>query len=346
MRNIRFLLGGGLVAIACGVAFFFGKNLPSASPQLPPIHNVSLASDQNLSNRDKIGFLSTELDLGEHLWNTDVPFALRFQNPTSDDLSIQSVEANCDCVIFDTDALAGRIVSRNGELTIDGKVNTGRHPGTLRRLVTLTDQAGVAYAAHVTLDVYGTWKLSKDVVDFGTIVLGSPDTPLFVEDTIQFISQEDELIEEPGGDAPWITCVSANREGDVSDLLVRINIGKLSPGVNSTQIGFRTSSSVRPDGMVYVRLKALSALKAAPSTVSLIGRETCKTRVSSLDNSPVNLVRIETDCQELDCHIVNNNELMISVQCKETPHKAYSVTVYDDHDNWISIPVSVYLRKE
>lgn len=346
MKGYRSFLGIVSISAMCCAAYVAGNVRRFPRSESRPVVDRAPATLSDTSELSYVGFHPKEIDLGQHLWGTEVPFELSFQNPDVSDLSVRSVEANCDCVIFETDALAGRIVPGRGDLSIAGTVNTGRHPGVLRRIVMLTDQTEKTYSSHIILETIGTWKVTKDAVDFGTVILGAPSTPSHLEDTFQFISQENELIDELDYDESWLSCVSAHREDGVTDVLVRVNPLKLLPGVNTAQIGFRTNSEVRPDGMVYVRLKALSALRSIPSTVSIIGRESCSARIVALNDAAVKIARVSVSNSDLSCHIIGDCDINISSRCITTPPESYAVTAYDDLGNWVVIPVSIYAPKE
>lgn len=120
--------------------------------------------------------------------------------------------------------------------------------------------------------VRGTWSLEPDLLDFGEVPLGDPNygDP---ERTLTFVSGTDELVGNPEVNVGWLRCFTADRDAETTDILVRVVKEELGPGVSTANIVFRTTSSVRPNTAVYVRVKAVPALVA--TTACALGRTRC-----------------------------------------------------------------------
>jgi len=154
-------------------------------------------------------------------------------------------------------------------------IDTEKHPGAYVRTVTLQAESGQKWVAVVELDVVGTWSLSADRLDFGEFYLGTLGTE-YLEQSFTFASDTDDLLGQPECDARWVQCFVAPRDDGAKEILVRIRVQKLPPGVSTTEILLRTTSDVRPDGVVYVRVNAIPPLVLKPPNVQQAGEDTVR----------------------------------------------------------------------
>jgi len=179
----------GIAVILVGVAYWFGlsrqqQGQPTARPT---------AEQPRMSERAKPGFEPARVDLGSRLWGSTVPVDLAFLNPTSDPITIQKIVSSCDCVVVDRDELSGSVVEPGQVLQMGASIDTGEHPGSFIRTVTLTSDTGQEWRVALALEVVGSWTLSPDRLDFGEVRLGMPGVE-FVEESLTFDSESDELV--------------------------------------------------------------------------------------------------------------------------------------------------------
>jgi hypothetical protein len=319
------------VAVAGAYSVGYWHNRPQA-PQ----------SDANVAvQAGFVGFEPAEINLGTHLWDAVVPFELSFVNRSPATVIIQHVEASCDCVVLEAESLASRAIGPGEILPLAGTIDTEDHPGAYVRTVTLEAESGEKWAAVVELDVVGTWSLSADRLDFGEFYLGTPGIE-YLEQSFRFASDTDDLLGQPKCDAPWVECFVAPRDDAAKEILVRIPVQKLAPGVSTTEILLRTTSDVRPDGAVYVRVNAIPALVLKPPNVFLVGGEARRVRVFDHDGGTVQLVRVESSHEYVSVRVIRPNEIEIQNTTGRRLTETATVRVQDAQGRSVEIRVSAF----
>jgi len=288
-----------------------------------------------------VGFEPSEIDLGTQLWDTPVHFDATFFNLGDGAVGVERVRASCDCIVIDADALAGQGVPPGEVLDISGTLDTGKHPGALLRTITIDGESGQSWTAQLHVNVEGTWSLSADHLEFGTAELGMPHEQL-LERPLTFRSAKDELVGEPECDAPWVTCFPARRDPETTEILVRIAQDQLTPGVNTADVVLRTTSRVRPDVAVHVRVTALQALVARPGSVFLVGLDARDVRVFDRAGRAINLVAAESSHDQLEARIVPPNALRIRNTSGRPLVEPACVKVVEDEGRSLNIRVSTF----
>lgn len=239
-----------------------------------------------------VGFEPDEIDLGRQLWGTHVPVELLFVNDGSSEIAIQSVKSSCDCVVIDAKTLEGEIVVAGESLVIPVTLETGQYPGEKQRTIELHTASEKTFKAKLNVNIIGTWHLTPSSIDLGEIQIGDQESSS-AEGLLTFVSETDHLIGNPEIDVPWLECYSAVRDNVTTDIMVRADKSKLLPGVSTGHVVLHTSSSIRPDVSVYVRVKAISALMATPSTVYLVGDESRVVHVRDRNNAIIRISSYE-----------------------------------------------------
>jgi hypothetical protein len=291
--------------------------------------------------REFVGFEPARIELGTRLWDTVVPFELTFVNQSGAPITIERAEASCDCMVVEADSLAGRPVGPGEVLPLAATIDTEKHPGAYVRTVTLEGESGQRWVAVVEIDVVGTWSLSADRLDFGEFLLGTPGVE-YLEQSLTFSSDTDDLVGQPECDAPWVECFVAPRDDVASEILVRIPVERLLPGVSTTEILLQTTSDVRPDVAVHVRVNAVPALVLRPPNVFLVGDEARRVGVFDHDGGTVELVRVESSDESVSVRVIRPNEIEIQNTTGQRLTEATIVSVEDAQGRRVELRVSVF----
>lgn len=265
---------------------------------------------------------------------------MTFANRATSPVTIRSIASSCDCVLVDADAYEGQTVTEGEALALALTLDAGSYPGSRHRTIEVTATTGEKYVAELFINVYGTWSLTPDSLNLGEVLLGDPGTP-DGEAALTFVSDTDKLVGEPQPDACWVECIVAQRDARQTDILVRAFKDDLPPGVSTAHIVFRTTSSVRPDTAVYVRVKGVPALKATPATVFLTGEEVRRVRITDRDGNPVHIVRAESSADGVQATIVGGGAEIEFSRGRGAPSAAI-VGVSDDLGRSTTVLVSTF----
>ncbi|MFQ5806824.1 MAG: DUF1573 domain-containing protein [Phycisphaerae bacterium] len=323
------VIRGAVLVFVLGGAYFAGRyQVLSSSPDSP-------------TQAGYVGFEPGRVDLGDHLWGTVLPLELTFVNEGLGPVVIESVTSTCDCVVFDEETYHGQSVEPDGLLVLPMRLDTGLYPGLKHRIVKVVGASGGEYTAELFVNVHGTWSLEPDTLDFAEVLLGDPSAP-DAEQTLTFVSETDELVGNPEVNVPWLRCFAAQRDTDTTEILVRVMKDELAPGVSTPNIVFRTTSSVRPDTAVYVRVNAMPALVGTPSNVFLVGGEAKRVRFADRDARPVCLVRAEASSADIRATIVAPDQVEFP-KAREGPLATpVTVRVQDVKGRFTTVVVSVF----
>lgn len=218
-----------------------------------------------------VGFQAAEIQLGDQLWGRSIALQLRFLNDSAQALTIDSVKSCCGCAIVEVASYEGQILAPGEALPVDVVLSTGHNPGQKKRAVHLDLTSGQRHTAAIHLNVYGTWKVTPEVLDLGELPFEQP--PQYVERLVVFESRADELVEVSAPALPWIQCHVAKRAGSRRDILVRILKSELPAGQNSVSVVVRTSNAVKPAGVIFVRARGVHELASVPAPVVIVGAE-------------------------------------------------------------------------
>ncbi|GMU81478.1 MAG: hypothetical protein AMXMBFR47_13490 [Planctomycetota bacterium] len=190
---------------------------PSVSTQArgesPPPPNATLT-------QAKGGFFPATIDLGRHLWNSEVPFQLTFINGDSP-ITVQSIQSSCECTVIEESRYRGVSLAPNEHLSLEAVLKTEVNPGPKRRRITLLDDASRSWSSDVDVFVEGTWSLLPAVLELGDVVFDAGDPAL--TSFVVFSSDADQLlsVDDPG--VPWLaTRVSGSGGSGRWDILVTI----------------------------------------------------------------------------------------------------------------------------
>lgn len=335
------LLGLGAVLVVVVGAYVFGsyQSRLHGAGRSPAVGGAPVAAPRGAPHF--VAFRPSQTDLGRQLWDTTVAFDLRFVNDSTAPVVIDAVSSSCDCILLEAESYRGRSIPPGEPLSIPGTLDTGKHAGSLVRTVTLTSAAGGKYSAQLFLEVFGTWTLSTDSVDFGEVLLGSPaiEGP---QASFQFVSDTDHLIGEAECRAPWLRLFTAQRDPSTTDILVRVAVNDLAPGINTANVVLRTSSPVRPDTSVYVRVRAVPALVAIPAAAFLVGDEIKRVKVTRREGTAATLARAQPSIDAIRAEVVGGNEVEIQNVSGAVMREAANVRIEDVEGNWTIVLVTAF----
>ena len=212
-----------------------------------------------------VGIEPAELDLGTYLWGETVPFELTFINRSREPITLVDGRSSCGCTLLNKDGFVGATVGPDTELIIEGMIDVQMIPGAFARRVDLVTDTDRTYSAVVHLEVVGTWTLAPDVLDFGELVIDADTAP--VADVLTFQAAQEELLDVTALSAPWLSVHRADRNGDRTDILVRVYPERLPPGQHSAEVTVRTTCAVHPTGRVFVKARGVHGLETRPASV-------------------------------------------------------------------------------
>lgn len=258
------------------------------------------------------GFSPSEVDLGERLWGQEVAFELRFFNGGAEPVVVSSVKSSCGCTILSgKDAFAQRQVAPGGSISIPGKLTAPKDPGQRTSVVTLTLTSGVTHTTDVKVNVKGTWALTPTALDFGEILLDSDGAQQPVGEVAVFESKTDSLraVEVP---VPWLEFHLAEDGPDRTRILVRVLPDRLPPGLNTAKVVVKTSSELKPAGVVFVRARGTHELLAIPEHVFLVGQDIVRVEFKGRDGQVARVVRAECDQDSILVRVSQSGKLELS----------------------------------
>ncbi len=287
-----------------------------------------------------VGFQPTEIDLGEHLWDTVVPVELQFINHGASPITIQSVRTSCDCAVVEAEGLEARVVAPGECLAVPVKLNTLKNPGLKKRTVQLTTTKGARYSAVIIVNVRGTWELAPDALDFGDVVLdnGEPGGMR----SVFFNSETERLLEVSAPSAPWIEWrTTENRPGN-TEILISVHTGCLPIGQNSASLLVRTSSSVKPTGAVYVKARGVHELSPSPPAVLLLGDKHERVEFSDRTGKRVHIVCVEVSSGSIFALTLEDGAIEIWNSTGKALSERIAVRVVDDRGRCRVIHVSAF----
>lgn len=289
------------------------------------------------------GFQPSHIDLGSHLWGSEVPFSLRFMNGGPTPLVLGSVGSSCGCAVVERERYEGLTLAPGESLTIDGVMRTEAATGRCRAAVTVTDGEGTAYAANVSVEVVGTWRLSEADIQVDDIVLGEGDAEAFSR-LVVFSSNQDELLDvKPMCD--WLEVRVARRESGPVEILLRGLRERLWPGCNVANVIVCTNNAVKPEGTIYIKVWAAPALEPTPSHVSLLGTAAQRASFHAHDGGPVELVAADSTDGAVVARIVSEDTIEVVNTSGAIMPEIVTVKVTDHVGRSSTVQVSTFANR-
>jgi hypothetical protein len=215
--------------------------------------------------------------------------------------------------------------------------------GARRAKITLTATSGDAYACNVTLEVVGSWQLSSADLSIDDVVLGEGELEAFSR-TVEFHSDQDELLDvRPRCD--WLDVRMAKRKRGGAEILLRGVRDRLSPGFNVANVVVATSNSVKPEGTIYVKVRAVPALAPTSGHITLLGSSSKRVSFLAHDGRPVQLVRAESTSAHIRVQIVAPDAIELTNVGGQALPEIATVTVTDERSRKSVVQVSTFAGK-
>jgi hypothetical protein len=92
-----------------------------------------------------VGFIPSDVDLGEQPWYAEVPFEAIFANLSSAPVVLADVLSSCGCVAVDAERLHGLPLAPSGTVVVNGTVKVGATRGFHERYLTAVMDDGRAF---------------------------------------------------------------------------------------------------------------------------------------------------------------------------------------------------------
>ena len=234
-----------------------------------------------------------------------MPFELEFVNHSEAPLTVGGLSSSCGCIVLDSEALAGTLVSPGESLPVAGVLRAGREPGKLTRQVFIECVEGAKFSAKVALEVIPTYTVSTALVDFGEVSLGLADGP---SETVLFAGDDLTLPDQPQVSCEWLSAeYEAQSPGDTF-LLVKLLPERLSAGANTATIRVHTSDEAMPEQVIAVRAVGTQPLRAVPSVVVLRAGE--RREVAFVDINGEAAPILSADCDDASVSLSLDNGVL------------------------------------
>jgi hypothetical protein len=300
MRNDRWVVV--FVAAATVASGYFAYRVgaaPRGAKQIMPAQRSGF-----------VGFSPAWVDLGDQLWNTSVPFELTFVNESGRPVELASVRTSCGCTLVDTPGEEQRNVAPGKSLTLLGMLNVDTNLGRRTQSVDVRLLGGETYTVRIAASVYGTHKLGPDPVEFGPVpaIRSEGEGP---ERQLVFESKTDQVVAEPVVDVRWLECRVVERSEDRTVVSVRVRGEALCPGFNDGTVCLPTSSSVKPNACVRVRVVGTPGLVTVPQHVFLNGEAPERVRFLDGAGQAVRVASIEPVDPRLTVMVDGGGELEV-----------------------------------
>ncbi len=256
-----------------------------------------------------VGFEPAELDLGAYPWGEVVPFDLTFVNRTDTPVTLADGSSSCGCTLLNKGQFVGATVGAGESLIIDSTMDMQLIPGSFARQVKLVGDAGQTWSCIVRVQVFPSWSLEPDVLDFGEVVIEPAQQP--VERVLTFEADPDELMDVNAPSVDWLSVQRTDRAG-TTELLVRMLPELLPAGAQSAEATVTTTSVVRPTGSVFLKARGVRELEARPASLFLVDDRV--QRVEFFDRSGVRarVVRAEVGGVALRARVLDDGALELS----------------------------------
>lgn len=219
-------------------------------------------------------------------------------------------------------------------------MNTGRSSGPKSAQITLTTEQDTQYSAGVNLTVKGTWSVTPDRIDFGDIEIGQ--TPEAPSRLVEFHSTNEQFRGVEVLRTQWLEHHVASRTDGRTELLFRVRPERLPPGVSSATAVIRTTSSVKPEGVIYISVRGVNRLNASVQRVGLLGAEPKVVKFTDAQGKPAALASVDAGQSELSVRIVRPSHIELSNPNGKKFDSVIPVTVTDCGESKCTIWVSSF----
>lgn len=208
---------------------------------------------------------------------------------------------------MDSIALSNRELPAGARLTLSGAVEAGTNPGEKTAQIDAFFTNGTHCAARVRAAVRGTWTVSPDRVDFGSVALDGAALDAPVAAILRYDSQVDRLLGDPSADISWLQVVDGEppSDGYQRDIILSVVRERLVPGLNAGNITISTTNSIKPAATVPVRAVAYHEIEATPQHVFPTDGKTARVRFRLHAGGAVRLTRASAESDSFELKLLD-----------------------------------------
>lgn len=204
----------------------------------------------------------------------------------------------------------GLTLEAGQELAVRAVLDTETNPGRKTRRLIFETAGGETFRATIRLEVYGTWTLRPEVLDFAEVLVDETAEP--VARLVTFESTQDGFLGVRDLTVPWLEYRVAERGAGKTEILVRVLPARLPPGLSSTSLVVDTTNDIKPAAAVYVRAKGLQPVVPVPEHVFLIGAQAQLVMFHDEGGQPVRLASCAVDNPVIELEITAHGQLRVA----------------------------------
>lgn len=299
----------------CAASFLFGRRATTLSGLREPLLNGA---------RD-IGVVMEppSVDFGEQEWKSILQGEFLLVNNRKSTIVLDSVRGNCNCTVLA--GFDGVTLAPGAALTIPFALDTQEGTGRKARMITATLDSGETISATLTVDVYGTYKISPIALEFGEVSLADPGEALA---TIRFASTKGRRVLEVRANRRWVACTIADRD-DAQEILVCLLKEQVPPGWSTATLTLLTDDDKVPTKSVPLTVKGVHELVPTPSHVFLQGSGKKVAKFVTRTREPAQLVSADTNDSRIVATIVGAGTLELRNSSEDVLRNTVTVYVTD-----------------
>lgn len=267
------------------------------------------------------------LDLGLHPWHAKVPFVARFVNSSAGGLTIAGVKTSCGCIGVETESYRGMVVPPGNYLEIPGELQLGSAVSVGERIDLLVD-SGAVHTATIVAEVFATYRVSAERIDFGRVDLCAPNGELIR--TAAFQSEVVQIV-ECTADAPWVAVGLRELDGQNTEIVAQLLPDKLLSGKNTARIKVVTTDETHPAHAIVVGVEATLSLRPVPSYVILAPDQPSAVSFFDADGNSARLVSHRNEAQGVQAAISpDGGRLLLRASETTAARKGGTIWVVDE----------------
>ena len=117
---------------------------------------------------------------------------------------------------------------------------------------------------------------------------------------------------------------------------------ELPPGQNSASLVVRTSSTIKPTGVVFVKARGVHELTMSPRNVFLVGAAAQRIEFFDRSGKRTRIVSVDTNRELLDAQVLEDGAIILCNARDEAPRESVAVRVVDDGGRCRNFRVSMF----
>lgn len=266
-------------------------------------HGAEGSAQPGASEQFSIGFSPAVLDLGRHPWHSEIPFTVQFVNRQPTSVTISSLEASCGCTDLQKETFAGREIAAGEVLEVSGNISAGVGVGPRVAEVHLLLESGAIYSANLHYEVYPTYRVSPDRIEFERVDLEAPEDLSDAVAELHFYSDDARPKGPPDTlQIPWLDAAWRQVDEGHFVCMMQVDKRKLPFGRSRGVVAITTTDPHRPKFLVPVFARATANLRVVPSHVILKEGQDARVAVVNEAGEGVDVSEIVGDTTGLEIH--------------------------------------------